>query len=305
MPFARRLSLAALFALSLSTLEGCKKSDDGSDASMSAVAEAGVTSIAGTIDEHQNASFAYHPRKTPMQKLLWPILIEESWAATCSARAANSACTSNKRQVTYDCTFGPNDGYTLKGTSTLTYSESDCSFTTDNDTITRTNDFTRTGPFGGTLEVSSTLHSNYEGTALGGGSTLTLLDGAAHQWRLNIGGSHRILTGARDFVFYNVSVATPSSPYVAISGGLSRASRVIDVGSSITVYHNVAEFKSTFTVAEALTHSATCCYPTGGKITFVNSGSRTDTGDLVFSGCGKGTLTAQDKVVAFEFMTCE
>ena len=66
------------------------------------------------------------------------------------------------------------------------------------------------------------------------------------------------------------------------------------LSGSVRVQHNLAKFTSITTVTTTLTHSAGCCFPTGGSVTTTFVGGKLDGKSETLSygpGCGASTLT--------------
>ena len=119
------------------------------------------------------------------------------------------------------CTIGPS---TLDGMVTLTFTRTAaCALITDWDAVTRTADFTLTGPYGGTLTVTSP----------GAGQTVTR---TAAGFDYTVGGMQRVLRGPGGRTLFDVSTRT-TAPIVVT--GSWRTDLVIASGG-LEVSHNVA-----------------------------------------------------------------
>jgi hypothetical protein len=83
------------------------------------------------------------------------------------------------------------------------------------------------------------------------------------------------------------TISTTSNLVITGTG----ASRQITSGT-IVLQHNLARYYSTSTVATTLTHSAGCCWPTGGTMTTTYTGKAGSTTETVTFGptCGKATV---------------
>ena len=104
---------------------------------------------------------------------------------------------------------------------------------TAGDAVTRTADFTLTGLYGGTLEVTSP----------GGGQTLTK---TAAGFDYTVGGMERILTGAGGRTLFDVATRT-TAPIVVT--GSSRADLKI-VSGGLEIDHKLAGYKVTLTAEQ-------------------------------------------------------
>lgn len=149
----------------------------------------------------------------------------------------------------------------------------------------------------GTTTVSSAVASDYDGTYMGGGATLTRT--APSSWSLALSGK---FSNAKGVELVSVSLQT-TSDFVITGGSLSRADRTISSGV-LVISHNKAKFKSTLSYTN-VTYENNCCYPVGGSISLSLSGATTGTGSLSFGTCGKATSVIEGKGQEITFASCE
>jgi hypothetical protein len=200
--------------------------------------------------------------------------IEPSASAASCYPFAFSACTVGVRSETFsDCTFG---AATVDGSVTLTFTDgAACTLSSAGESVNRTADFTVTGPYGGTLTVTSP----------GGGQTLTR---TSDGFTFAVPGMERVLTGAGGRTLFDISTAT-STP-LTITGS-SRADFVI-VSGTLVVTHNLAHYAVSLT-ANDLAWTPTCNCASSGTLTgMVTSGADTGkTASVAITGCGTADVT--------------
>jgi hypothetical protein len=199
--------------------------------------------------------------------------LPRAYAASCW-QTAFTPCASGVRTKQYgDCTIG---AATLNGMVTLTFNRAAlCAVVTEGDDVTRTADFTLTGPFGGTLAVSSD----------GGGQTLTR---TAAGFEYSVQGMRRVLTSAAQRTLFDISTRTTSPLEIT---GTSRADLVI-VSGMLEVSHNLAGYKVTL-APENLAWSASCNCAVSGKLTGTVDGGRLSgkSATVEITGCGQAQVT--------------
>jgi hypothetical protein len=197
-----------------------------------------------------------------------------AYAASCFP-STFSACAAGVRTRTFaQCSIG---GSTLDGAVTLTFTRpATCALLLADDAVTRTADFTLTGPYGGTLTVSSP----------GGGQTLTK---TAAGFEYGVAGMERVLKGPGGRTLFDVSTHT-TAPFVVT--GSSRADLVI-VSGTLEVVHNVAKYSVSLT-ADHLAWAPTCNCAVSGSLTGTVSGGGKHDGksaSVKLTGCGKAEVT--------------
>lgn len=208
---------------------------------------------------------------------LWRRAVESTAYAGSCFPSTFSACVAGVRTRHYDaCTLGPS---TLGGDVTLTFTQTQkCALATAGDAVTRTADFTLTGPYGGTLTVSSP----------GGGQTLTKTAGG---FEYSVQGMKRVLEGPGGRTLFDVSTRT-TAPFVVT--GSSRADLKIESGT-LEVSHNLAGYKVSL-MAEDLAWSATCNCAVSGKLTGIVQGGKASgkSASVVITSCGHADITIDD-----------
>ena len=285
----KRLNL--VLALSLLVAIGCGKKEEESEPSINSInssAEAGITAVSGVIDDQAGSTFAASTKPSPYHyaEKLFHLALPQAYAVSC-ARAVDQSCSSGVRSVSFSSCDLPR-GAQFSGQITLTYSDSGCSMASTGNSVTRTYDYDISGPYGNSVLAV---------TSEGGGGRLTKTAGG---WNLEILGKRKILTW-RGREIMNHSISTPSP--IQITGGLTRASRVVNSGS-FQVVHNLAGYTATY-VPNNLTYSGTCCHPISGSMSVTYTGSVTGSGSITFNGCGQGTLIKDGVSQDLELNYCE
>ena len=281
-----------LLALFFSSLSGCGDSNNLST-DITETLESGISALSGVIDDHNGTSV--------LQSQLNSTSI--SSLALCS-RAQSSSCSGtpakNKEAIYSSCSLGI-FGLTVSGNVNLEYSSSSvCSggLTSNADSVTRTYDYSITGPRGGTLRVFSSPQDNYNNVSISGGGRLTK---TASGWDIEILGKNKTLKTVAGREIMNHSVRTTSA--IQITGGLSRDSRVAQ-GGGLEVMHNLAEFTATHSF-DQLVWDNTCCHPTSGTITTSLTGAYTGTATTEFTDCGIAKVTMEEKSRTLDLTYCE
>ncbi|MCB0365158.1 MAG: hypothetical protein H6624_10565 [Bdellovibrionaceae bacterium] len=292
--FIERFLLVAIVAVSI-LLVGCgDNQDDALDSTFELSAESMITALSGSADDHSGESYASaNLRKQNIADLFLP----KAYAATCT-RAALETCSSGVKTATYSNCDISGTLLSLDGSVTLTYSDSGCGMASASDNVARTYDYTITGPRGGNLQVFSTALTDYRGTSISGGGKLTNTGSA---WEIQVLGKNKILKTAAGVTIMSHSIRTLSN--VTVTGGLSRASRVMN-GGQVEVNHNLAKFTAVYT-PNNLQWSSTCCHPVSGNLSVTFDGTVTGTGSVVFNGCGSATISKDDKERTITLSYCE
>jgi hypothetical protein len=143
------------------------------------------------------------------------------------------------------------------------------------DTVTRTADFTLTGPYGGTLMVSSA----------GGGQTVTR---TAAGFDYSVQGMKRVLTTAAGRTLFDIDTRT-TAPLVVT--GSSRADFKI-VSGTLEVIHNLAAYTVALT-PDNLAWSASCNCAVSGTLTGTVTGGKLSgkSTSVTLTGCGQADVT--------------
>ena len=164
--------------------------------------------------------------KAPRWRQVFDGIVRTAYAGSC-LQSLFAGCAGGVRARAFDhCSVG---AATLDGAVTLTFSDiHSCAVTVAGDSVNRTADFTLTGPYGGTLAVSSP----------GGGQTLTK---SSTGFDYAVAGMHRVLTGPGGNTLFDLSTRTTTPIHLT---GTSRADLVI-VSGALEVARSPAAASST------------------------------------------------------------
>lgn len=212
-------------------------------------------------------------RVAPLWRQVYDGVVRTAYAGGC-VQALFATCAGGVRTRTFDqCSIG---AATLDGMVTLTYSDTrSCAVVAAGDSVNRSADFTLTGPWGGTLAVSSP----------GGGQVLTR---TATGFDYAVLGMHRVLTGPGGRTLFDISTRTVSPIHLT---GSSRSDLVVTSGA-LEVSHNLAGYKVTL-VPESLSWTTTCNCAVSGKLTGTVAGSGKLDGksaSVTITGCGQAEV---------------
>jgi len=226
------------------------------------------------------------PLRGPAWRRALDAAFPSAYAASCWT-SGFGACADGVRTKTFDaCSLGP---ATLDGAVTLTFTRTAvCAMVTDGDAVTRTAELTLTGPYGGTLAISSP----------GGGQTLTR---TATGFLYSVGGMQRILTTAGGKKVWDTSTRT-TTPLVIT--GNARTDLVIASGT-LVVKHNIAGYEVALTPSN-LTWTAGCNCATAGSLTGTITGGRLNgkSATVELTGCGEAEVTIDDDVAMVTLDRC-
>jgi hypothetical protein len=293
----RRGSYALMWAFVVASLAtaGCPKRDADDESGQIAAA---VGEVMASLDESVAGSSAtamlpLNPMRRMPAELRGPLwrrafdsVVPSAYAATCGG-ALFSPCTDGVRTMDFDaCTIG---AATLDGTVTLTFTRTAaCALLTDGDAVTRTADFTLTGPYGGTLTVSSP----------GGGQTVTR---TAAGFDYTVGGMQRVLRTLAGRAVFDVSTRT-TAPIVVT--GSARTDLVL-VSGSLEISHNIADYQVTLT-AQNLRWTPTCNCASSGTLTGSVVGGRFDgkSASVTITACGEADITLGDETESVTLDRC-
>lgn len=296
-----KIKLTLITLLCLQLLACGKKNEESADSNVDsdeAVSESAVTALSGSLDDQAGSSFAYRSNSKidRVTETLQLLFLPTAVADAC-IRAVDQACVAGVRSTTFSGCTGGLGLFSRNGSVTLTYSDASCALALNGDSVTRTYDYTISGPRGGVLSTSSDNSTDYNGNTYGGGGRLTV---TASGWDLEVLGKHKVLSRNGNEKF-NISMRTTSP--IGVSGSLGRASRVLD-GGSFEINHNLAEFTATFTPSN-LTWNNTCCHPVSGSLSVSYSGSKTGSATLTFTSCGQAELDKDGVTKSIELNYCE
>ncbi len=292
----RRGSYRVMCALVVATLAvaGCPKGEDDESGQIgAAVGEAMASLDESVAGSATTAMMPINPLRRmpsqlrgPMWRRAFDNIVPSAYAASCWG-ATFSPCTAGVRTMDFAaCTIGPS---TLDGTVTLTFTRTAaCALITDGDAVTRTADFTLTGPYGGTLTVTSP----------GGGQTVTR---TAAGFNYTVGGMQRVLRGPGGRTLFDISTRT-TAPIVVT--GSSRTDLVIASGG-LEVSHNVAGYTVNLT-AQNLTWTPACNCASSGTLTGTVTGGRFDgkSASVTITACGAADVTLGDETESVTLDRC-
>lgn len=249
--------------------------------------EGGITGTSGALDDASGDSMV--SQRSFIQNLLLP----EAYAA-CTRTLTNNGGGNCSRNV--NCDFG---AYLWSGTVSLNFANgATCSLTGAGDSFTRTPEFGRTGPRG-TIQTTSQSRQTWDGNTIGGGMTISQVDGAGNL-SLDIDGIHKILTRTGGRTVFDMSVSTISPLQM---NQLSRNGRNISSGV-LSVHHNRARFTAEHNF-QSVSYSNNCCYPISGSISTALTGSLNGSATVSFNGCGNISVSFQGMSKSYTLANCE
>ncbi|HVU51760.1 MAG TPA: hypothetical protein VHL80_13785 [Polyangia bacterium] len=269
-----RVGTAVLGAVAVLGAGGCRKPSLADQEQVGAASGEVMASLDESLDGRATTAFLTpEPLRGPLWRRALDALEPSAYAASCFP-STFSACAAGVRTRQYtQCSLGPS---TLDGTVTLTFTRTAlCALATADDAVTRTADLTLTGPWGGTLTVSSP----------DGGQTLTK---TAAGFEFTVAGMERVLVGPGGRTLFDISTRT-TAPFVVT--GSSRADLVIASGT-LEVTHELAGYTVSLD-ASNLAWSATCNCAVSGSLTgTVTSGKLSGRSATVeLKGCGRADVT--------------
>jgi len=286
--------ILGLFVMLLISSCKFKKSEDQSFGSLATPSdpvqesiEGSLNAISGTADDASSESIIAKENFS-----IDHLFIAKAHAASCSRALINQGGGICKREVL--CQFG---AFSWSGSVTLAFSNGqNCTLGAEGESFNRQVNFTRSGRRGN-LTTSSNNQENYLGQSIGGGSTVTKVNGGLE---LEIIGQSKVLKKNNGQKVFDISIET-TMPIV--TNQLMRNGRTISSGT-VQVYHNLAKFTAAHSL-ENLTWSSNCCYPVSGKVFSTLSGSRNETLEIEFKSCGVAQVTSSNGVKNIELEYCE
>jgi hypothetical protein len=271
---------------------------DGStdaDTEMVYSVESAVSSLSGVLDDQNNSSFAKNSSSKKQKYAHFILELLQPKAYALCGRAFSESCTSSQKSTVYSsCSVG---ALTLSGTVSLSFTDSSCLMNSTNDVVTRTYDYTISGPRGGALRLFSSAATDYRGNSISGGGRLTK---TTTGWNVEVLGKNKTLT-INSSIILNHSIKTLSP--VSVTGSLARSSRVLD-GGQIEVNHNLTSVTNVITPSN-LTYSSGCCHPVSGSLSMSYSGSKSGTATVTYNSCGSATITDAGTTSELSMTYCE
>ncbi|MCB0368703.1 MAG: hypothetical protein KDD45_04465 [Bdellovibrionales bacterium] len=296
-------SLIIILAMTSLVLVNCSKAKTDEEVSSvsdsTALIESGVTAISGAADDQSETSYAVMTPVKNQFDLINQLLLPKCYAASCS-RALDSTCSSGIQSTSFSsCSLG-SSRVTVNGNIQLAYSSSACDMSATGNTVTRTYNYSITGPRGGgVITTSSNSHSDYENNQIGGGAKITRL---AAGYKMEILGKHKVFT-LNNKTLFDISMHSDSANPLVFSGSLVRNQRVLANGKLI-LSHNLAKYSTTFTMTN-LKWTSVCCHPIEGQIAVEYSGSKTGAASVTFTSCGMAQLEKDGQTEQIELSYCE
>jgi hypothetical protein len=291
----RTASLVLTAAFAATALSGaCRKQDLSDQAQIGAA----VGDVMSSADDAANGSsptamlhgLPIHVLPAELGAPLWRRALDgfvtPAYGAACFPYAF-SACDSGVRTETFSsCSYG---AATIDGSVSLMFSDTaGCALSTVGDSVVRTASFTVTGPYGGTLAVSSP----------GGGQTLTR---TATGFDYAVPGMERVLTGSAGREIFDI--ATKTTTNLTITGS-SRADLTIASGT-LVVQHNLAHYSVALT-ADNLSWSSHCTCAVSGSLAGTVTGGNDDgkAATVKLTGCGTADVTIDGETESVTMDRC-
>ncbi len=286
----------------------CGNSSDVTDGTGSEVAVAAMSGSSsaseGTVAHHLD------PRINPsylerVQSTLSPVSTAMA-VPLCDWSSVITSCTAGVETLSFDSCSTPLDhAIRIQGSESLTWtgatcctanplsasSTTPCSFTRRTIDSAGNSDPLKRSIGSNSITLDTESPSGYD-KSLQGGFNVTCKGTAQNatcdgQREIAIMGAH--YTGKTDRSQWDHTVST-DEPIVEQGHGSSR--RILS--GTIRVQHNLAQVTSITTIKDPLTHTAGCCYPTGGSISTTYIGGKLDgkTESMSFgSTCGEANFT--------------
>lgn len=317
----KNLSALSVLAL-LPFVFSCGSGADVSDGTGSEVA---VSAISGSSSASEG-TVAYqldpHSKLSPLQKLKNAVSpISTAMAVPqCNWSSVITACSGGVETLSFDsCSTLFDPAIRINGSESLIWTGASCctatplsaSSTTPCSFTRRTIDSTgKSDPLssaiGSNAVTLDTENASGYDKSLSGGFSVTCQGTSSDptcngQREITIAGAH--YTGKTDRSQWDHTVST-DAPIVEQGHGASR--RILS--GTVRVQHNLAQVTSLTTIKDPLTHTAGCCYPTGGSISTTFTGGKLDgkTETMTFSSkCGEVQLaTVTQKVTGLTLHHC-
>jgi hypothetical protein len=300
-PARRTRAIAALApvlaTVTLAAMVGACRREAASD---QAQIGAAVGEVLAGIDESTRGSGAtaqlpafpiFHPPaelKGPLWRRALDGVVPSAYAAGACAQSLFAACTAGQRTRQLEaCAVG---AVTVDGVVTLAFSDpSSCQVASTGDWVNRTAELTLTGPYGGTLAI----------TSAGGGQTLIK---TAAGFDYSVQGMERVLTGPGGHTLFDVATRTITP--ISLTGS-SRADLVI-VAGVLEVTHKLAGYKVTLT-AQNIAWASTCNCAVSGRLTgAVSGGGKLDgkTAAVDITACGEAEVTVDGQTESVTLDRC-
>jgi hypothetical protein len=297
-------SVIALLPLVFSCANGTDISDGtGSEVAVSAMSGSSSASE-GTIAHQLNPHFKASPLER-IKNAVSPISTAMA-VPQCNWSSVITACSGGVETLSFDSCSTPFDpAIRINGSESLTWtgascctanplsasSATPCSFTRRTIDSTGKSDPLISAIGSNAVTLDTETASGYD-KSMSGGFNVTCQGTSSDptcdgQREITIEGAH--YTGKTDRSQWDHTVST-DAPLVEQGHGASRKI----LSGTVRVQHNLAQVTSLTKIKSTLTHTAGCCYPTGGSIETTFTGGKLDgkTESMTFgSKCGEVQLT--------------
>lgn len=212
----------------------------------------------------------------------------------CTVPPAADTCSSGVKSALYQDCLSTATNHSFAGSVTLTFSQTNCDFPFNGETVTRTTSLARILGFtdfprfnNTTVTTTTDTHTNYQGTEIGGGTRLTRVAPSPTQFEVDILGVQKVLTSTKGKVLYDMSLHTTSA--MTLTGDVS-GDRTLN-GGTLRVAHNRAFYTADLTPVNVRYNSTTCCHPTSGVVGVTFGDKAVGTAQITFgTTCGLATL---------------
>ncbi|MFL5813972.1 MAG: hypothetical protein ACJ763_10380 [Bdellovibrionia bacterium] len=297
---------SVLCVLPLAVACGTNSELSGGTGSEVAVAAMSGSSSAseGTVAHHLDPRV----KPSPFEKLKSNLNPVSTALAVPSCNWSNliTSCSGNVETLSFDSCSAPMDpAIRIQGSESLTWTGASCCTATPLTASSMTPcSFTRrtVDNTGASDPLKRSIGSNYVmldtetvsgyDKSLSGGFNVTCQGTTGNatcdgQREISITGAH--YTGKASSLAWDHTVST-DAPIIEQGHGNSRKI----LSGTIRVQHNLAKVTSITTIKDTLTHTAGCCYPTGGSISTTYAGGKLDGKTEIMSftsKCGETSLT--------------
>ena len=261
----------------------------------------GLSTLVGKSDK-DNADFVVSSALHSIDQALEFLEAAPADSKICTGGLAATACVAGGKSLSFNGCTSSSGALSFSGSMALQFSDnSTCPTPLTNgftSTLT-TSDLKVTNSIEGTtLEISTASHSNYLARSLSGGLEAAMGSGSI---ALSIHSLSRHKTTTAGSLIYDHSVH--SDVGLTILG--DRASGTRSATGSLYVDHNGDSFTAKITLTNLRWTDPTCCLPTEGSVDVVNSGSKTGTSTITFSGsCGRAKKSDGNTSTDFTFESC-
>jgi hypothetical protein len=231
-------------------------------------------------------------------------------ANDCTYSSARSTCVSGTTQINWNGCTSEKGRIVYSGGWSESYSGTNANACTvpamNGGVINRKTSGSSVASGGLTLKTDTNGGTAYDGTNLAGYGVVIKAGPTARAIEMN--GVHRVLSSAKDSAKWSELYLQTTSSLVVL-GTRAGYNRVISSGA-VRVFDEMQKFTALSDFNSVSWGSASCCYPTGGRITTSLTGSIEGTTVLDFSlgakNCGQASFTDVDgKISKISLAQCE